>query len=434
MKKKLKIALKRHSSEQGFALPVAVGMGLILTLVAATMIARSKGDQVTASAQKVTADSFDVSEVGVSRVQALLKRFPKMAGVPLASWGAEYDRFKLVRACLGSTADESIADGNWTNVDNSVNNVDLSRGEIRVSSYTVTGVGTVNMVGTLTVEGRARSESASASTSIDNATTSLQVQIPVVPLDNLPVPGLLANTFDMGNNDVRGNILVPGCVIPAGVSTANIVAGTGSLTANPSVEFPPLPDLPATDVYTLPAIAGSTTLPRPAAGVTPADIPDINNVYRYLVGKNGAGNSISLSGTQVLRITAGRKVTLYLQGNINMVGNSEIQHTGTPTTNFQIYGSDGVNRYKAAAGDPNTTTDSITLSGATSANMFLYAPLATVGINGGGTITGSVWANSWDGSNANNVVITQSANWTDLPMERLRSISAIQSWQRGLAN
>lgn len=55
MDKKLKIALRRSSSEQGFAIPIAVGMGLIMLLVGVTMIIKSQGDQVTASAQKNTA-------------------------------------------------------------------------------------------------------------------------------------------------------------------------------------------------------------------------------------------------------------------------------------------------------------------------------------------------------------------------------------------
>lgn len=52
MNKKLKVALKRRASEQGFALPIALGLGFVMLLIGATMIMRSQGDQVTASAQK----------------------------------------------------------------------------------------------------------------------------------------------------------------------------------------------------------------------------------------------------------------------------------------------------------------------------------------------------------------------------------------------
>jgi len=499
MNRKWKPTLQKRSSDQGFALPVAVGMGLIMILVGTTMILRSQDDQVTASAQKATADSLDVSETGVTRVQALLKRFPKMAEKPLSEWPAEYDRLTALNACLSNSGDESIANGDWTNVDNS----DLSKGEMKVFNYTHTG-----NVGTLTVAGRARSESGSETTSPDNATTSLVVQIPILPLDNLPVPGLWATAFDMGNNRVSGNILVSGCSVPAGVSTANIDSGTGTLIANPSVEYPPLPDLPevcpsgtpATLCYqvfkqdndpydpdaTPPDAITNTYVKTNGTTITeclkdadgyvvkednqgdlvrlkpnitecsdpnhyneskgvsfprPNDKPGADSVYRYLLGVD-SGNSIALKGSSKIIITAGQKVVFYLQGNIDMSGQAKIEHTGTPPTNFQIFGSDGDTHYREASDTSTYTTTSISLSGNSTANMFIYAPEATVGVNGGGnavsTITGSVWAKAWDGSSSNQLVITQPTNppvqWTDLLMDRLRSIGSIQAWQRSQAN
>ena len=164
------------------------------------------------------------------------------------------------------------------------------------------------------------------------------------------------------------------------------------------------------------------------------DTPDGDGVYHYLVGKDSHGNSISLKGGEKLEITAGRKVRFYLQGNIDMGGQSQIIHIGSPPTNFQIYGSNGGTHYKTA-GDTNIyTTTSIMLSGNTSASMFIYAPEATVGVNGGGnvpsTITGSVWAKTWNGSSANQLIITQSAAWTGLPLDKPKRIDSVSSWQR----
>jgi hypothetical protein len=66
--------------------------------------------------------------------------------------------------------------------------------------------------------------------------------------------------------------------------------------------------------------------------------------------------------------------------------------------------------------------------------MFIYAPEANVGVNGGGnqpsTITGSVWAKSWNGSNANQLVVTQSAAWPGPLLEKPKRIGSISSWQR----
>ncbi len=51
MNKKLKIASIRYSNEQGFALPIAVGLGLVMVLIAVTLLVRSQGDRLVASAQ-----------------------------------------------------------------------------------------------------------------------------------------------------------------------------------------------------------------------------------------------------------------------------------------------------------------------------------------------------------------------------------------------
>lgn len=496
MIKRLRIAFKNSSSQQGFAIPIAVGMGLIMILIGTTMVMRSQGDEVTASAQKATADSFNVAELGVTRVQSLIKRFPKMAEKSKSEWAAEYNRLSALNTCLSNTQDSDLTNNinTWINVDSS----DPKKGEIKILDYTYSG-----NVGTLKIAGRARSESGSATTSIDNANTYLVVEIPVVTLENLPVPGLWAKDFTMGNNDVKGNVLVTGCSIPAGITAANIVAGSGSLTANPSVEYPPLPALPAvcpsgtattpcyqvfkqnnavydptatnadaiTNTYVKDNGTKETECLKDSQGyvvtednkgnlvrvqekgnyvtgctdsshyatTTSLTFPRANDkagsdgVYRYLIAAN-SNNSIELKGGNKIKITDGEKVVFYLQGNIDISGQSQIIHTGSPPTNFQIYGSDGGRHYRTTS-DANTyTTSSIMLSGNTSANMFLYAPEATAGVNGGGnvtsTITGSVWVKAWDGSNANQLVVTQTAAWINLPLDKPKRVSSIRSWKR----
>lgn len=463
MNPKLKFALIRRYSDHGFAMPIAMALGFIMILIAATMIMRSQGDQLTASAQKATTDSLNVAETGVTRVQSLLNRLPKMAEKPKSDWVAEYNRLSGINNCLSNTQDDNLISNinNWITLDSS----DPNKGEIKILDYTY-----ANGVGKLKIAGRARSENGSVNSSVDNADSYLEVQIPVVTLNDPSIPGLWAKTFDMGNNDVSGNVLVAGCSVPSsGISTDNIITGSGTLSANPSLEYPALPNLPSSPIVisggitstdipnskgciydndgyvldengvrvstatttctnSLEVKIGKFTLPRAS------DTADASGVYHYLIGKNSQGNSISLKGGEKLEITAGQKVRFYLQGNINMGGQSQIIHNGSPPTNFQIYGSDGGTHYRIA-GDTNTyTTTSIMLSGNTSANMFIYAPEATVGVNGGGnvpsTITGSVWAKGWNGSSANQLIITQSAAWTDLPLEKPKRIGTINSWQR----
>lgn len=75
MNKKLKIILKSYSGKDGFALPVALGMGLVMILISVTMVVRAQVDQTTALAQMATAKSLLISEAGIARTQALFQRF-----------------------------------------------------------------------------------------------------------------------------------------------------------------------------------------------------------------------------------------------------------------------------------------------------------------------------------------------------------------------
>lgn len=79
MNRNIKTALTRRS-DQGFALPVAVGTGLVMLLVAATLISRSQGDQITASARKGTGGSLAAAEGGTARTLAQLTQ-PNNAGL-----------------------------------------------------------------------------------------------------------------------------------------------------------------------------------------------------------------------------------------------------------------------------------------------------------------------------------------------------------------
>ena len=67
------------NKEKGFALPLAVLIGLILMVTGMTMIMRAQGDQSKVIAQKARADSLTSSEVGVARVQDLLNSVRVMA-------------------------------------------------------------------------------------------------------------------------------------------------------------------------------------------------------------------------------------------------------------------------------------------------------------------------------------------------------------------
>jgi hypothetical protein len=80
MKNRLYLALISNK-EKGFALPLAVLIGLVLMGTGMTMIMRAQGDQSKVVAQKARADGLTSSESGVTRVQDLLNTVRVMATV-----------------------------------------------------------------------------------------------------------------------------------------------------------------------------------------------------------------------------------------------------------------------------------------------------------------------------------------------------------------
>jgi hypothetical protein len=138
MNKKLKIALRSCSSEQGFAIPVAVGIGLVMLLVGVTMIIRSQGDQVTASAQKATARSLNAAEAGITRVQSVMNTYRILSNItltniastpPTTSWNRVYNASPPSCSTAGSTEISSYRiNSDWITLDNG--------GQFRIKEYT----------------------------------------------------------------------------------------------------------------------------------------------------------------------------------------------------------------------------------------------------------------------------------------------------------
>ena len=69
----------RSTNQAGFALPVAIGMGLVMIIVAASMIGRAQGDQIITNSQRETNRALSTAEAGVLRVQSFLDRHKILA-------------------------------------------------------------------------------------------------------------------------------------------------------------------------------------------------------------------------------------------------------------------------------------------------------------------------------------------------------------------
>ncbi len=448
-------------SSRGFALPMALMVGLVLMVMSLAMVGRSQmGAQNTVS-QKTTAEGLAIAETGITRILDLINQnryismFPDcvtrnssgqcqdpsvMSSPKPQSW-ATVNTISEISACgtaINSTQiSPLVASQSWF----PVNSSNADQGEYRLINYQYSPtVGIAPGTATLTMEGRVNN-----SNQLNNSNSRLEVQIPVdaSPPLTTGVPGVWLTDGGTGNNTIQGDVLLGDC----GTSPGNIsITGTDPITSQPytakytSLEFPDLPTIPTTNINTLNNPSGNINLPRGTDLSTTETIAGQTiTFYRYRV------NEIDFhSGTNNITIapTPNQRVLFYLNGSIDVGANSDIVHkctnssnqpiAGCKPTDFQIFG------YSVAT----SPRAQICMSGNNRLDAFILAPAYTIGIagSGGGVggIKGTVWAYDWSnsggcGSNTSNVVVYQQARWDDLGLQpknvppTLRNIS---SWQR----
>ncbi len=494
MNKKLENTLKYCNSEQGFAMPIVMGIGLIMLLISATMIVRSQGDQVTASAQKSTTQALSAAETGITRYQSLINNNRLIAmysrtGTP--GWTTA-SSIPKINTCTGGSAAKVIAAAipDWQDVDST----NPSKGQYRLIDYTYGPTpGVVPGTGTLTVEGRVNQSgsSSTATAGAGTATTRLVVNIPVInqPSNSVAAGLLLKNVIqNIDRNKIQGNIVVSACSLPSGVSNSNVSDTTKyQAIAEPDIIFPDTPALP--DLTKLNTIFPATMDDR-IWGETLPKVGDINSdrtayaagvsllpsspTYSYLI--NG---DLAKSGGADIVIRPNAKVIFYVQGNIDIGGSAEINKDGYPK-NLQIYGNtfqrnpDGtiklgtgilLNKPLTKYGCPvgitlpillspvsdligyDCPTTSVSLNGGGSINALVHAPDATGSVAGsgggcdtstnppsGGGFIGGVWIKKWDRqSNNAGPMVCAYGNYSDylgFQQETQPSITSITSWQR----
>jgi hypothetical protein len=423
--------LASKPGQDGFALPIAMGFGLIVLVLGASTIVRSQSDRVTSIAQRSTGQSLNAAEIGVARFQERLQlhrasaRYPACVnwqpGTDLqpvtsddicadtgstASWFSPANIPDLNITCNGADGYSTlpaIATRAWQNIDAS----DARRGQYRLIDYTYNPT---TQQGTLVVEGRVNPDNS------DNmGTTRLSVQIPV--------------------RSVQG--IVPGLWVKDSVNTqtiqANIVGScTGAITASPDTGYSVsqsgqvMPDPPAKPTSAIVDLGASMpsdlTLPRDT------DTPNAEGVYQYSVG------SINESFT----ITPGEKVSIWLEGDLDLQGEQKaIQHQCGTTANCspfdaRIYGLSS-NGTLNLGGNPAIC------------DVFFHGSNYTVSLNGGGQAQGCgggannngiYWVKSWSGGGeGNHIALNQTnATWEKAPIQPPPTIAPINTWERQQVN
>lgn len=478
----LKWLTKKYSaqSEAGFALPLVIGLGLLMTIVALTMIMRGKDDRVNASAQKASSNSLTSAEVGINRVINFLNLNRTIAMYPYRSttsydWEDIINNPNLQSKLLGgnctggNTTSASYTElkdyvaGGWLGI-----NQNLQEGQYKVIDYyynQVQGVaqaktGEILGNGVLKLQGRfnATSTNNNQNKSLTTALTYISVTIPITKTrpDLVPLAGVNVNQPTVsGNNQFAADFVVFNCQTP---STSILSDPTKyKVIGAPSLGLPSLPPIPTSGMNNLGIISSqgqnvvsSTAGTIPTNGPNNVHLPRVGDapsgtdasgrpIYRYLV------TSVDVGSKALVIDNVGKKVIFYLQGNIEpMTGNGGITllDTTTPANilNFQVYGYGGPGSYMC-------------WSGTSQATGFVLAPNYNAGINGGGSqpyvIQGFMWINSFGGaqgcsSNSNQIVVKQpdGLTWNDItaietdvstsfaPKDLPPTINAITDWKR----
>ncbi|MTJ43610.1 DUF7305 domain-containing protein [Dolichospermum flos-aquae] len=374
MNQRLKIAIVYLSGEEGFVMPIAVGFGLVMLIIALTMIMRSQSDVVSASSQKTVSGALAAAETGIARYQSFISKNKAIAVYPdcnsrsvngtcsdtgntQKSWsnasviselsgGSSSSGSCGATTTSGNTAANTVAEiaqqstTNWQDITDASG---VNQGQYKLVSYSGVPSNTAPGNATLTVLGRVKqSGTGNTATSKSNtATTKLVISIPVsstttpntVTNTGTAPAGLWANSFSFsgGNAIANANVQDASCggtgttAFPTTKDASGNYTRIGTVddgnpaTANPrgtlTLSTQAFPDLPNGNQYTPPTLNVnniSTGINRNNGTLTLPGTGDINS--------NGVAFSATVpqNSTYIYRIGASGSNSINLSGNASI--------------------------------------------------------------------------------------------------------------------
>lgn len=504
--------INRNNLEKGHTLILAIGIGLVLIIGTSMALFNSSKDQTNTTAGESAKKTMAVAELGVTRVHNFLAQNPLLAEYPLNQWEAQAGKAQLqgtfsntgttnstCSALTSSAATSTIVtttvekfktDGD-TVVQNAATAADFRQGAFKVLDYKLTdnnftpiaantrlqpsssvAVGQTYGYGILTVQGQINPNANSANDLFpnDNALSSVSKVEVAIPLKkataSVPFPGVWISNQTIAspsNSIIDATLLVPNC------DNMQLQIAPNNDVIISTMTFPPLPSPPsdtAPKYYKLGNVTTSMTLPR--SGDAPFETQVVNHngtnynvqVYKYKV------DNISLDGGEKITIVPGRKIILYLDGNIDLGGSQVInnscttvagQYSCNPTTKVVTYPTGDPSVFKRenltilgygknpTPTNPANPEPHICLSGGAEIFGFVFAPDYAVGAAGTGAgngFTGAVWARMFNppsicGSNTGQIVVVQDiSDWDFLEDWGLTvgnippQLGSITKWER----
>jgi len=432
----------KKSEESGFILPLILIITMITGAGLMASTTRAWLGLTGAIRQSQARSAREVAEAGISQlIESLNRDHAHLLVVDQDQWN-DPPLFSSIcaNASLGmpATSGSIGSKGRYTLESYNFNGspfyggkADLRmRGEVLSSSNSPTAAAIIDQ----TVEIKAKS----CNTSFDEPTTTSGF------------PGLLAQTVDMGGNDLKGrlsgNLLCMQCRnnIPNKCSVSSstnledyskedkicVVGGNeqqtdidGDIYLGP-IDLPPVPTPPGSmaDLYNNPPNINTTTTIKggstdPSELLNGACRVDEQGITHCVVG------NINLGGQSTLNIdTSSGPVRIYVTGNeVDFRGKSGMTHTpaSAPSSNLGLFGR------PADPTDQKTDQRVILRGRASTNNMWAFFPDGSLGIKGGagddvncdttgectgGDIYGAVWGKNWGESNGTGAQIAVPAD------------------------
>ena len=211
--------------------------------------------------------------------------------------------------------------------------------------------------------------------------------------------------IDISNGEVLGFVATGGGTMskgPGGMvhSIGTLTHDANRVTSDFSAQFPQItaPSPSGSGVYSITSnITGTTTFPRgtdvpvvvngvntyyyvfsSGAGINPNGNNDItvgSGHCVFILNNHSGTTAISTSGNQDWTISSGAKMTVYTNGNVSIAGTAGINNGNSQPVSCLIYSTD----------NSASSTQTIDIKGNGQLKAVVYAPNATVGINGGGS-------------------------------------------------
>ena len=439
----LKTILQRRTRDEGFTLPMVIALGLVMVLLGAVNIVKSSEENLNAISLNSSSDALAVAEVGVTKYRELLNQNRILTVYNHDQWttnanvtGQTCDNIATTPTGWedGGTAAAPNDTTKWWEINENIDGTagDETIGEYKLVSYIYdidnnpgnAENGNFNVLadvnanfptdtsndndsnddgesdarGILTVQGRSQ----------DGSEAQIQVDIPlrINDLENFEPVLWVGNgsiTNFGGPNDLNitdGNIVLSnasgGCPGIADIDGNNVVNEPRSLPAiiDTSVILAADKNTDITNIN-VSSTDSELLLPRPQSPADNKTSDDDDGRFLYEI------NSLTIDNNKLLTDGAA-KVTLYINGNIDIDNNVELGNYDATTDNvsshnLEIYGT------------TNTTQIDINPGGGTvNIEAFIHAPSATLTVSGSGTvnINGALWVNDIDNTGGATVNIT----------------------------